>query len=365
MANIKDTQAIFTALTESRNKAKMANPATIKKESKEVITESPDVKMFTGSLLRESEDVADDILDNIVVVTDPDKTVDDLEVRADEIQDAIDGTPEGEAAFSDEYVGDKVYACPICGESFFADEDYVEGDMCPICKAEPQDGFLAQGVVAPAQPEEDIIDDAEAVPVDDDVKPEEDVIEDDVVKDDVVEPEDETKEESVEPKYKKECAEADAAIEIEVDLNDNTVEISKPTEVGVDIDECSFDDALDQFVEENYKKSLKSLKVKECFYNNKEDVLELECEAVTAKDVKVPITLKMTESRARDNKALLKAVESTKAFKIESKTPAFTFRVVRENNVITCESMSYSYVTNHHSAGKVKVEGFCRARKDK
>ena len=360
MANIKDTQAIFTALTESRNKARMAKPAAIKKESKEVITESPDVKMFTGSLLRESEDVADDILDNIVVVTDPDKTVDDLEVRADEIQDAIDGTPEGEAAFSDEYVGDKVYACPVCGESFFADEDYVEGDMCPICKAEPQDGFLAQGVVAPVQPEEEIIDDTEAVMVDDDVKPEEDVVEDDVV-----EVEDEAKEESVKPEYKKECAEADAAIEIEVDLTDNTVEISKPAEVGVDIDECSFDDALDQFVEENYKKSLKSLKVKECIYDKKEDVLELECEAITAKGAKVPVTLKMTESRARGNKALLKAVEATKAFKIESKTPAFTFRVVKENNVITCESMSYSYITNHHSAGKVKVEGFCRARKDK
>ena len=153
MADVKNTQAIFAALVESR--ATRRAKAARKVESKKMMKESSDTAMFTGRLLRESieDDVIEDVIDNIVVVTDPDKSVEDLEDRADDIQDAIEGSPEGEAAFSDEYVGDKVYACPICGESFFADEEYVEGDMCPVCKAEPTDGFLLQGVVSAVEPE--------------------------------------------------------------------------------------------------------------------------------------------------------------------------------------------------------------------
>ena len=91
MSKIKDTQAIFSALVESK-RAKNAAKKQVS-EAKEVITEAPEVKMFTGCLLKESmdmdNDVVGDIIDNIQVVTDPDKTVAELEVRADEIQDAI------------------------------------------------------------------------------------------------------------------------------------------------------------------------------------------------------------------------------------------------------------------------------------
>ena len=190
MADVRNTQEIFSAMLESR--ADRKEKSMRKLESKRLVREAIGAEMFTGRLLRESlendqldaelevdaiqsnEDVVEDIIDNIVVVTDPDKSVEDLESRADDIQDAIEGSAEGEAAFSDEYVGDKVYACPICGESFFAEEDYKEGDACPVCKAEPTDGFLLQGVVAAVEPEEEeAIEEPEAVeePVEEDEEP--------------------------------------------------------------------------------------------------------------------------------------------------------------------------------------------------
>ena len=170
MADSNKIQELFSALMESNNSVRASvKNKNIKLESKKVQTKSVTENVKSSSFLEralesmsprtvyedDNNEIMDDVIDNVAVVTDPEKSVDDLEVRADEVQDAIEGTPEGEEAFSDEYVGDKIYACPICGESFFADDAYHEGDICPICKAEPSDGFLNQGtVVANTETEE-------------------------------------------------------------------------------------------------------------------------------------------------------------------------------------------------------------------
>ena len=442
MANVKDTQNIFSALLESRKNKVSAVKKVIESKTKKV---ESDETGFTGRLLRESlgEDVTDDIIDNITVVTDPDKTVQELEVRADAIQDAIDETPEGEAAFSDEYVGDTVYACPVCGESFFADEEYKDGDICPICKAEPQDGFLNQGVVAPMEPEVEEVPEDEVVeePVEDETieevseEPEaekEEVAEESLkaesctkkegfntsdyvtkilgaksaeeaaqviddakkagaisditaalqtVADDkfgkavklegckeaVEEDEDKVEVETdtvVIPESKcvcKECNEPE--VQIEVDLNDNTVEISTPKTIDTEIDEKSFEDNLNQFADENYKGAIDDIKVVETAYDPVKDELCLDCVAECKNGKKANLSFALKESKIAKNKALLIGRETHNTFKIESKTPAFKFSVVNNDGVIKCESMRYSFITTHSKAGKVKVEGYCRTKR--
>lgn len=483
MADVKNTQAIFSAMLESRASRKASENAR-KVESKRFLKEATGASMFTGCLLKESvceafeddTDVVDDIVDNIVVVTDPDKSVKDLESRADDIQDAIEGNTEGEAAFSDEYVGNKVYACPICGESFFADEDYKEGDSCPICKAEPNDGFLLQGVVAALEPEEDeiegegegeeVIEDEEII---DDEAPEETEETEEIAEEDEIESEEETEDEEAgkEESYKRQTESVEET-EVEIveesslaggpnprevkdailallnkrspdlkndndklvkglntsDMNKaaengfdfdniktaytkynkgetNAVEISdgknkavinssfkgiitecdEPTveieiEVNcpeekpecdvlpdVEFDETSFDNCLNQFADENYGDCIDSMNVEEVTYVPAEDVLRVECKAVTKEGKEVPVTFNMKEEECDNGVAKLVATESTNVFKIESKKPAFEFKVVRKGKALKCEAMKYNYITTHSKVGKVKVEGLCRNRR--
>ena len=416
MADVKNTQAIFSAMLESRA-ARKANKAARKVESKEVIKEATGASMFTGRLLRESiegEDVTQDILDNIVVVTDPDKSVKDLETRADDIQDAIEGSAEGEAAFSDEYVGDKVYACPICGESFFAEDDYNEGDACPICKAEPDDGFLLQGIVSALEPEaeegeENVDNPAEPEEGEEPVEDEEEDVEISEEAEDEENSEDKTAEESydredpedssakeglgtaivgglaagaaagyVSNKMRKEAKDEtlvkkgcvkecdEPAVEVEIEVNiPKAIEAEPAVVPNVELDENSFDCCLNQFAEENYGDCVDCMNVEEVTYSPEEDVLKVECKAVTKDGKEVPVTLEMTEEEYNNGKATLVAKESTNVFKIESKRPAFEFKVRRVGKAIKCESMNYSYITRHSTAGRVKVEGVCRNRGSK
>lgn len=369
---MKDTQAIFSAMLESKKSS--AKSARKVESTKRLMRESDAApEEFEGTLLKAQageEAVMDDIIDNIQVVTDPEKTVDELENRADAVQDAIEDAPDGEEAFSDEYVGDKVYACPVCGESFFAEEDYEDGDACPICKAEPTNGFLLQGVVAPVKAGE------EEVPAEDDEIPAED--EGEVVVDDETpaegidefddEPEDDdAKEESIKKagKVVKECdePECEPAIEVTIDLDDNEIEVTKPAELDVEIDEDSFEDTLNQFAAENYSDAIDEIKVTDASYDPAGDELCLDCVAECKNGKKVPMQFKMKESKCRDNRAILLARECKNALKVESKAPAFSFQVRNDNGTIKCESFKYNFTTTHSKAGKVKVEGYCRAKK--
>lgn len=448
---MKDTQAIFSAMLENKQASaksqarKVESIKRLKKESEEAPVE------FEGTLLKaqaSEEDVMDDVLDNIQVVTDPEKTVDELEKRADAVQDAIDGSPAGEEAFSDEYVGDKVYACPVCGESFFAEEDYNDGDACPICKAEPTDGFLLQGVVAPVsvepeaeEPESEEVEDEETPAegidefddegadegegdgVNESVKPGtfapdtkgyKEVILNKLVKrnpvlkdeyaakvadtlisdyrklhDADIAPEDiesafmgknsiEVRDAAnnsyeirimanmrKESKVVKECdePEVDTGIEVTIKLDDEEIEVTKPAELDVEIDEASFEDTLNQFAEENYSDSIDEIKVTDASYDAAEDELCLDCVAECKNGKKVPMQFKMKESKCKGNRALLLARECKGALKVESKAPAFSFQVRNENKVIRCESFKYNFTTTHSTAGRVKVEGYCRAKK--
>lgn len=421
MANSKDTQAVFSALLESQKRGSKLKLEGIKRRKVE-----------------NDEEVMGDVIDNIEVITDPEKSVDDLENTADELQDIIDKTPEGENAVSDEYVGDTIYACPVCGEKFFSEEKYEDGDVCPICKAEPADGFVKYGIVAKAEPEE--IEDAE-IEVSGDEKVEayrkfrksrkvkreateydpyedpkfywiwdaKDLYEDAMKKSipeleeafdyilsldmaeylvrgmsaDIAEAINDKRHMHESRKVKREAInkylrkrqvsrravkENDTPV-FNVDIDIATKEI-EPEEVTVEpeclnceLDEESFDDALTDFIEENYKNSCKKMKVAKATYNTKDDTLKLECRIFMKNGKVKPVTLKLKEANSNGTRAILKGFDASNSFKVEGKKAPFTFRVSCRGNKVKCESLSYSYITTHDKVGRVKVEGLARTRK--
>lgn len=348
MADSNNVQAIFSKLVENRHASATALAKKRMTESRSAAKKTAQSKKrFTEG----QDDVMDDVIDNIAVVTDPKKNVDDLENRADDIQQAIEDTPEGEAAFSDEYIGDNVYACPICGESFFADETYQEGDACPVCQAEPSDGFLNQGVVA-APGIEDDMDDFEDDLGDEGLETGDEGLD---IEPDVADEEEKPegtleairrsrrsaarrrKSESAPKKIKKSC---------------------KEEYLPYELDDESFNNALTEFVTENYGSSVKGMKLVRASYSPKADTMKLECRLTMKEGKKVPAVFIMREAKNFGNRSIMTATEATKTFKIESRrTPAFKLDVRRAGKVLACESITYNYVTKHNTAGRVQVEG--------
>lgn len=145
-------------------KAKMEEskkPAKKKVSKKKVIKESNKRAKSRRKLLTEDEDieiedddepVADDVSGDIVAVVDPDMDTDEYDDKIDELQDIVDGTPEGEVPVDDEYIGDTIYQCPVCGNPFFSEDDLGEGGNCPVC-GEEIDSFVELGEVQSADDE--------------------------------------------------------------------------------------------------------------------------------------------------------------------------------------------------------------------
>lgn len=362
MANARDTQAIFSRLIESRN-AKMANaakksPVTEKKAMKE--TKKSENSFLTRALESMESDVMEDVIDNIQVVTDPEKTVDDLEVRADAVQDAIDDAPEGEEAFSDEYVGDTIYACPVCGESFFADDAYQEGDMCPICKAEPTDGFLNQGTVV-ASDEAGSEEDLEGAEVEDEDIPE---VPEDEMEVSADEPEEENEDESKEES--KSCDDEDKEELVEsIDVDDvkedecdcEIVECDQPEYLDTELDEKSLESLLSEFLHENYGKTVKSVKIENATYDKLRDMIKVEGKMTLKNGKYAPIKLEMKESKYNNGYAIFTAKECSNVFKMEKSNAPFKFKVRNINKKLTFEAMNYRYISSHPTVGRVMVEG--------
>ena len=147
-------------------KAKMEEskkPAKKKVSKKKVIKESNKRAKSRRKLLTEDEDieiedddepVADDVSGDIIAVVDPDMDTDEYDDKIDELQDIVDETPEGEVPVDDEYIGDTIYQCPVCGNPFFSEDDLGEGGNCPVC-GEEIDSFVELGEVQSADDEDE------------------------------------------------------------------------------------------------------------------------------------------------------------------------------------------------------------------
>ena len=84
-----------------------------------------------------TDQTVDGIVEDIIVVTDPDITI--SENQKEIAQDIINQTEEGEIPFNEEYIGQYIQTCPICGSSFITKTILRQNDVCPICLDRPDD----------------------------------------------------------------------------------------------------------------------------------------------------------------------------------------------------------------------------------
>lgn len=109
--------------------------------------EEATMKALLGELDDSKEDV-EGIVDGVLVITDPEITPDEYTEVIDRANEIIEDTPEGEVPFNEEYVGEYIMTCPICGSSFANKEILNIGDACPVCMQVPAEGFVLNGQIA-------------------------------------------------------------------------------------------------------------------------------------------------------------------------------------------------------------------------
>lgn len=78
------------------------------------------------------------IVDDIMVVTDPDISIDGYEELIQRASEIVADTPEGEVPYSEDYIGKYLQICPACGNTFFTDEIIQPGGTCPVCNDTPE-----------------------------------------------------------------------------------------------------------------------------------------------------------------------------------------------------------------------------------
>lgn len=262
--------------------------------------------------LDEDPEVEDSETPEAVIVTDPE--LDPEDDMIDDLQEIVDDTPEGEEPTTDEYIGDKVYTCPVCGQNFFSDTEMQEGDECPVCGEVP-DAFILVGDVQNAddvsdEDEDDITDNEE------ELEPSDDIIDDDLDK----------KEESSKAKRRK---------------ND------------IFFNESTFNPFFTKFIKENYKNA-KSMSLVGAKINKGK--LTLEC-VITFKSGKKSNTSLTVENFKLAPKMSINASLDNK-FKTESqktRTP-FILECSMRNNVISMSKLDYSFVTKKEGK-RVEVFG--------
>lgn len=150
-ATMRACQQVKKENFEAGRRAATKNTAKASKSIKESNKRTSKKRRVESTQYTEDDDiedqVADDVSDDVIVVTDPDLNVDDYEDHLDDLQDIVDDTPEGEDPVDDQYVDEQVYACPVCGNNFFSEDDMSDGGTCPVC-GEDADAFVLIGKVA-------------------------------------------------------------------------------------------------------------------------------------------------------------------------------------------------------------------------
>lgn len=98
--------------------------------------------------LDDSKDIneVEGLVDNILVVTDPKINTEEYEEVIERAQEIVEDTPEGEIPFDEEWEGQYLQTCPICGATFVTDEILEPGAICPVCTQVPE-AFVMVGRV--------------------------------------------------------------------------------------------------------------------------------------------------------------------------------------------------------------------------
>ena len=73
--------------------------------------------------LDDEEEIRDveGVIDDILVITDPEISKDEYEEVIERAQEIVEDTPEGDIPFDEDYIGEYLQTCPICGQSFIED----------------------------------------------------------------------------------------------------------------------------------------------------------------------------------------------------------------------------------------------------
>lgn len=101
------------------------------------------------------EDINDEITDiedvegfehDVITVMDPNLSTEEFIEKQDEVNKLIEETPEGEKVVDTEYVGQKIYTCPLCLTNFYSETEMGEEQKCPVCYETPTE-FIYLGTV--------------------------------------------------------------------------------------------------------------------------------------------------------------------------------------------------------------------------
>lgn len=103
--------------------------------------------------LQEQEDEVDGIVDDVLVVKDPDISSEDYNKLIDKANEIQEGTPERELPYQEDMINQYILRCPICGSAFLSKEVLTNEDECPICNEQPNE-YIVVGKVASAKDEE-------------------------------------------------------------------------------------------------------------------------------------------------------------------------------------------------------------------
>lgn len=136
------------------------------KESKMNLQEATIKALYDG--LKDDTEVEDieGLVDDVLVVTDPEITTDEYNEVIERADEIIENTPEGDIPLDPTYLGEYVQLCPICGGSFVEDHIFEPGTACPICFETPEAFVLVGKLQAEEEVAEDngLIDDNNSMP---------------------------------------------------------------------------------------------------------------------------------------------------------------------------------------------------------
>lgn len=138
-----------------RNADRVKEDIKVKKENKKISLEEATLQALAAEANSipnedieeiEEPDEAEGIMDGIIVVTDPETDTKDYEEIIEKAQDIMENTPEGEIPFDEEYLGQYMMTCPLCGTTFIEPEILEPGATCPVCLDTPE-SFIVVGKV--------------------------------------------------------------------------------------------------------------------------------------------------------------------------------------------------------------------------
>lgn len=130
------------------------------KENNKITLEEATIKsLYDGLDDSDYTNDVDGIVEDVLVITDPEITTDEYLELIDRAQEIVEDTPEGNIPFNDEYLGQYAQICPICGATFLEDHILEKGTACPICLDTPE-SFV---VIGKLESDEDVADDNNVV----------------------------------------------------------------------------------------------------------------------------------------------------------------------------------------------------------